>query len=193
MSAAVGLIAVAIVAAAHAGDDRWGPTYGPKPGPVVALAVDPRNPMMVYAGTPTVWDAGDLKSRGALYRSTNGGRRWVASGPEGVLEVTVDPRTPATAYVGTDFDGVLKSTDAGRTWRAARSGLPEIEVNTLAVHPSRPQLVYAGMGGYDGLFKSADGGGHWRRSGLQQYTVEVLNRSTRARRTCYTRRSGIPS
>jgi photosystem II stability/assembly factor-like uncharacterized protein len=73
------------------------------------------------------------------------------------------------AYAAVEVGGVLRSDDAGESWRLAEgsSGDPEAEpgpdvhpdVHSLAVHPSSPDLVAAPTGG--GFYRSADGGRSW--------------------------------
>ena len=72
------------------------------------------------------------------------------------------PTGPATLYAGTLGNQVLKSTDRGRTWHSASTGLGNASVSTLAVAPRRPHTIFAGTQ-WNGLFKSADGGLSWRR------------------------------
>src|SRR6266850_1263095 len=91
---------------------------GPEGFGVVALAIDPLKPRILYAGA---WGAG-------VYKSTDGGQRW---GPASqgltdrrVMALIIDPQTPTTLYAATgdpttwDGGGVFKSIDGGDTWRA---------------------------------------------------------------------------
>ena len=81
--------------------------------------------------------------------------------------------------VATAGQGILRSNDDGQTWH--RLGLKEaIEfdgvVRALAVHPSRPERVYAGAD--CGLCISDDGGAHWRRaqgavSGMTVWSIAI--------------------
>ena len=55
-------------------------------------------------------------------------------------------------------DGLWKSPDAGNTWQRL-AGAPR-GITALAVHPEKPELVFAGTG--DGkILRSPDGGGSW--------------------------------
>lgn len=78
-------------------------------------------------------------------------------------------------YFGAAGGGVWKSDDAGRTWRAVFDGVGSASVGALAVSPSNPQVIYAGMGQVttryditagDGVYRSDDGGRTWRHLGL---------------------------
>ena len=132
---------------------------------VYALALDPKNPATLYAGGES------------LFKSTDGGRAWraVTTGLgrfKGVQALAIDPRRAETIYVGTHYDDrivshsrVFKSTNGGRSWRAANAGLPkDTSVEAFAIDPVTPTTVYAGTHG-DGVFKSTNGGRRWRSTG----------------------------
>lgn len=96
--------------AVHRSDDA-GATFvsvAPLPGgpQVLTLAVDPRNPDVVYAGTSA-----------GVFRSADGGASWIASsggiGAQAVHALTIDPTAPLTVYAATDT-GVWKSVSGGQ-------------------------------------------------------------------------------
>jgi len=135
---------------------------------VYALAIDPANSAVVYAGT-----------RGeGFFRSLDGGETWAKSDDPLVEDLiiyslVVDPSSPNTVYAGgrranvdgfTSGDwggGVFKSIDAGMSWTAVSEGLPEGWVYSLAVDPSKPGILYAGTHSM-GVYKSLDGGVTWQ-------------------------------
>jgi hypothetical protein len=61
-----------------------------------------------------------------------GNNVWTSLGPEGaiVTALAVDPSTPTTLYAGIG-GGVFKSTDGGRSWSAANTGLTTTFIPTL--------------------------------------------------------------
>jgi photosystem II stability/assembly factor-like uncharacterized protein len=130
-------------------------------GRVSSLVVDTHDSQTVYATTRL---AGNFKS-------TDGGRRWHPANPcpkpecpvgqfEGSdFSLTLDPRSPRTAYAGS-VRGVFKTTDGAVRWHAINNGLSLTTVSSVALHPQRPQVVYASTGPL-GLFRSGDGGAHW--------------------------------
>ncbi len=75
------------------------------------------------------------------------------------------------AYAAVEVGGVLRSDDAGETWRLAEgsSGKPAFadpptpfihsDLHSIIVHPTSPDLVLAPTGG--GFYRSADGGKTW--------------------------------
>jgi photosystem II stability/assembly factor-like uncharacterized protein len=68
-----------------------------------------------------------------------------------------NPANPAIIYAGTR-NGVLRSDDCGRTWRA--SGMDGRIVKSLAVNPHDGDVVFAGTKPAL-MFRSADGGRSW--------------------------------
>jgi photosystem II stability/assembly factor-like uncharacterized protein len=116
-----------------------------------ALAIDPTNPQVLYAGTD-----GD-----GVFKTTDGGASWSAASSGltyfYILSLAIDPTNPQVLYAGTDGCGVFKTTDGGSSWSEASSGLANSNVLSLAIDPSNPQLLYAGTDG--GVFKTTNGGG----------------------------------
>ena len=104
---------------------------------VYALAIDPSNTSIVYAG----WSG--------VFKSWNGGGTWI-SGLSGALvyALAIDPKNTSIVYAGTDV-GVFKSTNGGGTWSAINTGLTATTyvyplVYALAIDPSNTSIVYAG-------------------------------------------------
>ncbi|MGH9769874.1 MAG: SBBP repeat-containing protein, partial [Blastocatellia bacterium] len=119
-----------------------------------ALAMDPRNPSTIYAGT------GGASERG-LFKTTDGGETWKAIGtgltvdnkPDFNLSVTalaIDPINPSILYAGVEeigdrFYKVYKSMDGGESWSPSRKGLADANVQLLAVDPQAPSRLHAGF------------------------------------------------
>lgn len=146
-----------------AGIDVW-TTSGPEGGMIYALATDPTNPNIVYAGS----------YGGSLFKSTNGGATWTTlnsglsysgiSCP--VHELLVDLSNPATVYLGSYGAGVFKSTDGGLSWTATTPLDLNQYIVGLAIDPSSPNKVFAAT--LFSILKSLDGGLTWtpKTSGL---------------------------
>ncbi|MBN1793429.1 MAG: hypothetical protein JW844_00515 [Candidatus Omnitrophica bacterium] len=145
---------------------RWesiGPGGG---GWIECLAVDPRDPGTVYAGSDV----------GGIFKSTDGGASWHASNiglkNDFIRDIVIDPDNPDVIYAATP-GGVHKSVDRGETWTVLRNGFPPVAahafsspVNTIAIDPRNSSVLYAGVGrrdkeGAGTIYKSTDGGGHW--------------------------------
>ena len=133
---------------------------------VTAIAVDPREPQVLFAGS----------DQGGLYASSDGGATWRAIWPQGteasvtnhVSGIEIDPGNPDVVYVAVDNyvrsrepGGIFRSADGGRTWHAANEGLPGPEVGFLEVNPHLPGVVYAGVSKQ--IFRSLNHGKTWHR------------------------------
>lgn len=112
---------------------------------------------VVYAGTST-----------GIYRKNATGPGWTALRPgtrEEILTLAADPEDDGTLYAGIGayggFCGVLKSTDAGATWRSSSQGLGGNTTTALAIAASNPQVLYVGFAPA-GVARSANGGATWR-------------------------------
>jgi len=105
--------------------------------------------------------------------------KWRCIGPPRggrVVTVAGDPEDSTVFYFGACAGGVWKTTDAGTTWKNISDGyLKTASVGALAVAPSDPNVIYAGMGEAtiridvshgDGIYKSTDGGESWHHIGL---------------------------
>jgi photosystem II stability/assembly factor-like uncharacterized protein len=74
-----------------------------------------------------------------------------------------DLSNPQTLYASSS-DGVFKSEDAGTTWQAMNTGLSEMSIVTVALHPTQPSRVYA-LTASGVVFRSTDGAATWQRQG----------------------------
>lgn len=110
-----------------------------------ALAIDPRNSDILYAGT-------GAPSRAAMFRSTDGGKSWVRlpiEFPEfcagvnrpRILSVCVDP-DDGSVWFGVEEGGAWHSVDRGETWRRvddADSGIANSDIHSIAIIAARGQ------------------------------------------------------
>jgi photosystem II stability/assembly factor-like uncharacterized protein len=93
-----------------------------------------------------------------------------------VVAVAGDPVHSHIFYFGSTGGGVWKTTDGGVTWENVSDGFfKRASVGALAVAPSDPNVLYAGMGEAtirgnvshgDGVYKSTDAGLTWTHCGL---------------------------
>lgn len=144
----------------------WNLTSSWEHDPIRVFAIDPSAPSTLYAGTC----AGFRATRGGVFKSTDSGGHWAASGLESdcVLSLAIDPVSPSNLYVGTDYWGIFRSTDSGGTW-TGNGALRDIR--TLVVDPITPSVVFAVASG--GVLKSTDAGLAWIPSGAGLSTAYV--------------------
>jgi photosystem II stability/assembly factor-like uncharacterized protein len=118
----------------------------------------------IFAGAGH-WVTNGQRFPGGLFRASPGDGTWQALTrglPENVevRAIAVHPRDEDVIYVGTQ-DGPYRSTDGGTRWE--RLGFPQrgAMVWSLAFHPTRPQVMYAGLAPV-ALYRSEDGGETWK-------------------------------
>lgn len=110
-----------------------GDLTGGAPAAIRALVLAPSNDQTVYAST----------NDGRVLVSLDGGANWdltrtgVPGWPRVTREIAVDPADDATAYLAVSqfgVDQILRTTNHGTTWTPIDGNLPDIPVNTVAVH-----------------------------------------------------------
>ncbi len=120
----------------------WRATYRVQGIQIMNIAVDPRNSKTVYAAS---WGSGVLKS-------TDGGATWIsirkafedfdkARFPRAVI---LDPNIANRIYHVSKF-GMLRSDDAGASWKAIAIASPNntLDVRAMTIDPKNPnKLVY---------------------------------------------------
>jgi hypothetical protein len=117
------------------GGSSWTNATGSVIGTVSAIAVDPSSPSTVYCGDYY-----------GPYRSTDGGVSWTRTGTFDVNSIALSPSQSTELYAAGDY-GAYSSTDGGVTWAAMNNGLGNLEVWSLAAHPTTSGMVFAGTGG----------------------------------------------
>lgn len=131
---------------------------GPGAGTVVAIALHPTDPNILYVVT----HEGPLKTR-------DGGATWqkifTGASQSRVLAIGMDPATPSTVYLGTKDDGVYGSYDGGRQWLSRRAGLDDVrvtaEVQQIVFAPGPHPRVFLATA--MGIFESDAEGQPWRK------------------------------
>lgn len=140
----------------------------PEPVDVLALAMDPNDPNILYAGT----------DRKGLFKTTNGGEEWSLIGIPATLVtgLSVSPLNPGLIYAGAE-DGFYVKRD-GRwvpttLWGGETSG-----IKSIATSPIDSNLVIASYN--NAIFmplvhKSTDGGQTWEMTQMLFDGSDVWN------------------
>lgn len=121
---------------------------------ISTIALDPRNPDVVYAGTADLGGWGT----GGLFKSVDGGVSWRKLTNGAVyFPLLIDPRNPDTIYLGG-----ARSTDGGETWTNLRAPCDPY-FGAFAFDPQGSGTVYCGDNAK--VFRSADAGASWSEVG----------------------------
>ena len=148
------------------------------------IIVDPRNSDVVYvAAYGPLWSSGG--DRG-VYKTMDGGETWeqihFISENTGTADLIMDPTNPDVLYEavhqrrrhvytyigGGPESAVYKTTDGGKTWKEANSGLPKGKMGRvgLAVSPADANVLYAiveAEADKGGFFRSTNKGATWEK------------------------------
>jgi photosystem II stability/assembly factor-like uncharacterized protein len=143
---------------------------------VWALAQDPRNPDVIFAGARPA----------AFFRSGDAGRSWrqidvpgiaafsdVNRGPTRVTQLLFDPFEDGVMWASVEIGGIYRSADRGATWQMVDRGLISADVHGLAAFGKGLVLATTNRG----LHRSEDNGQHWTWVKLDspwQYTRAIV-------------------
>lgn len=156
-----------------------------KSSSVGAIAVCEANPDVVYVGMGETELRGNIMQGDGVYKTTNGGTAWTHSGldeSQAIARIRVHPGNCDVAYAAVlghiygphEQRGVFKTVDGGKTWTRVLFRDSKTGAVDLAMDPSNPNVLYAGMweafrtphslssgGPGSSLYKSTDGGQSW--------------------------------
>ncbi len=171
----------------------WAPLTDSMPCSAIgALAIDPTNENVVYAGTGEANFANHSRYGLGVYKSIDGGTTWQLLGSPTfagrcISRIVVDPSNPQRVFASVTPAGgfpalaaakshplrfgpygVFRSSDGGANWMFLAGGLPAESATDIAIDPSNPQVLYAAIGrifgsAANGIYKSIDGGNAWTK------------------------------
>jgi photosystem II stability/assembly factor-like uncharacterized protein len=133
---------------------------------VDSVAIDPRKPEVIYAGTYHL-----------PWKTSDGGRHWqpIHEGmidDSDVMSIFVDRANPHRIYASA-CSGIYRSDNAGGVWRKIQ-GIPYTARRTHVIRQDarHPQVVYAGT--TEGLWKTASAGASWQRVTPANWVINAL-------------------
>ncbi len=135
---------------------------------LTSLAVDPRDPKVIYAA-----------SINGVLCTTDGGQTWRIATSWDMTEpkdVFIDPNAPDHIYLALP-DGLAVSTDRGHTWPRRENGLPERGKYTQTVKVDRTQAGRALAACESGIYLTENAAGTWRRVFSSAATVTDVRQS----------------
>ncbi|HEX9793814.1 MAG TPA: hypothetical protein VGC54_07490 [Planctomycetota bacterium] len=178
------------------GGQTWQPLTDAMPTTAMgALALDPSDENVIYAGTGEANFANHSRYGLGIFKSVDGGDSWRHLGAATfagrcIARLVVHPSDPQRVFAAvtraggfpelaaakghpgaTGALGVFRSLDGGASWTHLQNGLPNLSATDLAIDPASPNVLYAGIGrifgsAQNGVYKSTDGGASWAKLGL---------------------------
>jgi len=170
------------------GGVHWAAIFDDQPVQSIgSLAVAESDPNIVWAGTGEGKIRSHISVGQGVYKSTDAGATWKLMGLEKtgrIPRTIVHPSNPDIVYVcalGHSYGdqperGVYRTTDGGLTWTRTLFVDEKTGCSDLAMDPSNPRTLFAGMWQFEihtwgrrsggpgsGLFVSRDGGATWTR------------------------------
>jgi photosystem II stability/assembly factor-like uncharacterized protein len=131
-----------------------------------SLAIDPRDPQVIYAGTFHL-----------PWKTVDGGAHWGAIDAgmiddSDVLSLVTDQENPRRIFASA-CSGIYRSNNGGGAWEKLE-GIPYSARRTPVIRQdlARPEILYAGT--TEGLWKTTDGGASWRRISPRSWVINSM-------------------
>ncbi|MFI5237107.1 MAG: WD40/YVTN/BNR-like repeat-containing protein, partial [Ignavibacteriales bacterium] len=152
-----------------------------------AVTIDQKHKDTVWVGTGESWTRNSISIGNGIYKTTNAGEDWQHLGFENtdhISKIIINPENSNEVYVAAlggvwasnEERGVFKTSDGGKTWTKILYINESTGCADLAIDPSNPNILYAGMwdfqrkpytfrsgGPGSGLYKTTDGGKNWEK------------------------------
>jgi photosystem II stability/assembly factor-like uncharacterized protein len=123
------------------------------------VSIDPTNPRRIYCGTTE-----------GLYVSNNEGLTWTLLTSKDLIinEIQVNPENSRQVLIGTEYDGILKSEDGGRTWGESNTGFVHKKISWILPDPVVTGRFVAGvLSGGGGFYSYDDQSSRWTLSQIE--------------------------
>ena len=143
------------------GGASWQPaSNGLLSADVRSLAIDPMNPMVIYAG---------LGGGVGIMKTTDGGGQWVE------INDGMAVACPSYLLSAGQVKGGISFEEPKMPASSLYGLVPWTSVEALAIDPLNPQVIFAGDLSF-GVYRSADGGASWHpvNAGLTARAVKAL-------------------
>lgn len=170
------------------GTVTWKPVFDEQSAQSIgALAIAPSDPNIVWVGTGEPFIRSNVSIGNGVYKSTDAGKTWQHMGLDltgRIGRVTIDPQDPDIVHVAAlghcygpqKERGVFRTTDGGKTWEHVLFVDENTGAFEIAMDPSNPRILFAGMwplvirtwgresgGENGGIYVSRDRGETWTR------------------------------
>ncbi|MEM1448228.1 MAG: hypothetical protein AAF957_08575 [Planctomycetota bacterium] len=177
------------------GGGAWTPLL--QDGPTLsvgAIAIAPSDEDIVYVGTGEANYANHSRYGLGVLKTTDGGATWEHLAESTFAgrtfsRIVVHPTDPNVVYAAvgraggfpelaaakghpaaTGPRGLFKSIDGGVTWTHLTNGLPNLAGTDVAMSPTDPDTLYAGIGRIfgapgNGVYRTTNGGASWTKLG----------------------------
>jgi photosystem II stability/assembly factor-like uncharacterized protein len=151
------------------------------------VAVAPSNASVVWVGTGEANNRQSSSWGDGVYKSSDAGRTWTASGLRNsrhIGRIVIHPTNPDVVYVaaaghlwGPSAErGVFKTTDGGRTWTRSLFVDDNTGATDIVIDPQNPEILFAaayqrqraawgfnGGGPGSGIYRTENGGATWTK------------------------------
>jgi photosystem II stability/assembly factor-like uncharacterized protein len=152
-----------------------------------AIALDPKNPHVVWVGTGENNSQRSVSYGDGVYRSDDGGKSWTNVGlksSEHIGQILIDPRNSDVVYVAAQGPlwspggdrGLYKTVDGGKKWKKVLSISENTGVTDVVLDPRNPDVLLAAAyqrrrhvwtlingGPESAIYKSTNGGDTWKK------------------------------
>jgi len=170
------------------GGVHWEPVFDDQTAQSIgALAIDPTNPNVVWAGTGEAHIRSNVSVGNGVYKSSDGGETWSHMGLDEsgrISRIVIHPHNPDVVFVAAlghlygpqEERGVFRTMDGGESWERVLFVDENTGASDLVMDPNNPEILFAGTwqmiiwtwgrqsgGPGSGLFQSKDGGDSWER------------------------------